>query len=149
MRVCLAASAGGHAGELMRLQSCWQGRECFAVVTSEAAAQEWARFGRVYVVAESDRRHPFRIIRTLAACLRIALRERPTVIISTGAVVGCVMALLGKLYGARVVWVDSIANVERLSRSGRLIRPLADLVLTQWPEVAKQYRNVEYAGHVL
>jgi UDP-N-acetylglucosamine:LPS N-acetylglucosamine transferase len=149
MRVCLAASAGGHASELMRLQSCWEGWECFAVVTSEVVAQQWARFGRVYVVAESNRQHPLRVLRTLAGCLCITLRERPAVILSTGAVVGCLMALLGKLRGARIVWIDSMANMERRSLSGRLVRPCADLVLTQWPEVAKQYRRVEYAGHIV
>lgn len=149
VRVCLAASAGGHASELMRLQSCWAGRDCFSVVTSAVVQRQWARFGRVYVVEESNREHPLKVLRTLVSCVRITLVERPDVILTTGAAVGCLMALLGKLIGARVAWIDSIANTERLSLSGRLIRPFADLVLTQWPQVAKQYPSVECVGHIL
>jgi UDP-N-acetylglucosamine:LPS N-acetylglucosamine transferase len=148
-RVCLAASAGGHASELMKLQDCWAGRDCFFITTSHVLERQLGKFGRVYVVAESNRRQPLRIFRTLAGTLRIMIAERPDAVITTGAAVGCIAAILGKLSGARVAWVDSIANAERLSLSGRLIKPFADLVLTQWPEIAKQNRSVEYVGHIL
>jgi len=123
--------------------------DCFFVTTSEAVEGTLSRLGRVYVVAESNRRHPVRVLRALARCVQIALRERPAVIISTGAAVGCLMALLGRLIGARVAWIDSVANTERLSLSGRLVRPFAHLVLTQWPQVAQQYKGVEYVGQIV
>ncbi len=108
-----------------------------------------ARHGRVYVVPESNRMQPLRILKTLARCIKIVIAERPDAIVTTGAAVGCIMAFLGKLSGAHVAWIDSIANSERLSLSGRLAKPFADLVLTQWPELAKRYKSVEYVGHVL
>ncbi len=148
-RVCLAASAGGHASALIKLQQCWEGMDCFSVTTSPLVEKLFAQFGRVYVVNESNRQHPLEVLKTIARCTKIALAERPTVIITTGAAVGCIMALLSKVIGARIVWVDSIANTEHLSLSGRLVRPFADLVLTQWPEVAKRHRSVEYVGHIL
>jgi len=149
VRVCLAASAGGHASALMKLHNSWEGLDCFCVTTSEVVKEQFARFGRVYVVGESNRQHPVRVLRALMCCARITLRERPTVIISTGAAVGCMMALLGKLTGARIAWIDSIANTEHLSLSGRLVRPFADLILTQWPDVAQRHKGVEYVGHIL
>jgi UDP-N-acetylglucosamine:LPS N-acetylglucosamine transferase len=106
-----------------------------------------ARYGvPVYVVGESNREQPLKVLRVLARCVGIVLRERPDVIVSTGAAHGCLLCLLAKLAGARVVWIDSIANVERLSLSGRLVRPFADVVISQWPEVAAAYRGVEYHG---
>ncbi len=108
-----------------------------------------AQYGRVYVVPESNRRQPLRILKTLVNCVRIVIVERPDAIITTGAAVGCILAFLGKLSGARVAWIDSIANAERLSLSGRMVKPFADLVLTQWPELAKQHKSVEYVGHIL
>ena len=149
LRVCLAASAGGHASELMRLEECWKGLDCFIVTTSHVVEQQMARFGKVYVVAESNRRQPLRLLKTLASCVKIMIAERPDVVITTGAAVGCMLAFLGKLLGARIAWIDSIANAERLSMSGRLVKPIADLVLTQWPDLAKRYRSVEYVGHIL
>ena len=149
VRVCLAASAGGHASALIKLQRSWEGMDCFAVTTSEVVKKQFAKYGRVYVVDESNRQHPVRVLRALIRCAKITFRERPTVILSTGAAVGCMMALLGKLTGARIAWIDSIANTEHLSLSGRLVRPFADLVLTQWPEVAQHHKGVEYVGHIL
>jgi UDP-N-acetylglucosamine:LPS N-acetylglucosamine transferase len=81
--------------------------------------------------------------------LKVVLRERPDVVISTGAAVGCIVCFLGKLLGAKVVWIDSITNVERISLSGRMVRYIADLFLVQWPELAKRYDNVEYVGVVI
>lgn len=149
MKVCLAVSSGGHASQLLKLEPCWQGHPCFALTTSHAVERDLARYGPVYVVDESNRQRPQKVLRALVSCIQIVRKERPGIVISTGAAVGCIACLVGKMYGARIVWVDSIANVERLSLSGRLVRPFADLVLTQWPEVAQKYKSVEYAGHIL
>ncbi|MGE5294503.1 MAG: hypothetical protein ACM3VT_06715 [Solirubrobacterales bacterium] len=150
IRLCLAASAGGHASELMRLADCWKDQEdCFFVTTSHVVEQQMAQYGRVYVVPESNRRQPLRFLRALASCAKIIIVERPDAVITTGAAVGCILAFLAKLSGARIAWVDSIANTERLSLSCRMIKPFADLVLTQWPEIARQCKSVEYVGHIL
>jgi len=71
------------------------------------------------------------------------------VVISTGAAAGCMTCFLSKLIGAKVVWIDSITNVKRISLSGRMVRYIADIFLTQWPEIAEQYSNVEYVGTVI
>ena len=59
------------------------------------------------------------------------------------------MCFLGKLFGAKVIWIDSITNVERISLSGRMVRYIADLFLVQWPDLANQYKSVEYVGEVI
>jgi len=56
---------------------------------------------------------------------------------------------LGKLAGAKVAWVDSIANIEKPSLSGRIIRPLADLFVVQWPEAAEHWKGAEYLGELV
>lgn len=78
----------------------------------------------------------------------IVIRERPDVVVTTGAAPGLVVLALARLLGARTVWVDSIANAERLSLSGRLAEGRADLVLTQWPELARE-GGPRYLGGVL
>jgi UDP-N-acetylglucosamine:LPS N-acetylglucosamine transferase len=80
--------------------------------------------------------------------LRVLVRERPELVISTGAAPGCLAIALGRLLGARTIWLDSIANVERLSVSGRLVRPFCDLWLTQWPHLAAR-GGPAFAGRVL
>jgi UDP-N-acetylglucosamine:LPS N-acetylglucosamine transferase len=148
VKMLLAASAGGHLDELLGAEGGWRGHDVVFVTTGRMVAERLReRCGvPVYVVGESNRQHPLKVFRVLASCIVIVLRERPDVVISTGAAHGCLLSLLGKLMGAKVVWIDSIANVERLSLSGRIVRPFADLVISQWPEVAATYCGVEYHG---
>jgi hypothetical protein len=70
-------------------------------------------------------------------------------VISTGAAAGCISCFLGKLIGAKVIWVDSITNIERLSVSGRMVKFIADLFFVQWPELTAKYRGVQFAGTVV
>ena len=85
----------------------------------------------------------------LLKCIHAVFKERPDVLISTGAAAGCMACYLGKILGAKVIWVDSIANVKHLSLSGRMVRYIADMFLVQWPELVNQYKNVEYAGTLI
>ena len=149
LRICLAASAGGHITQLLKLAESWAGHETFCITTTEVVREKLQRYGKVYTVGECNREHLLRVILALARCASVILRERPDVVISTGAAVGCIVCFLAKLTGAKVIWLDSITNVERISLSGRMVRHIADLFLVQWPELAQKYSNVEYAGEVI
>jgi hypothetical protein len=70
--------------------------------------------------------------------LLLLLRVRPDVVISTGAAPGYFALRLGRILGARTVWVDSVANAEELSMSGRMAGKYADLWLTQWEHLAEK-----------
>lgn len=149
MKICITASAGGHLTQLLKLSESWQEYETFYVTTSGVVREKLQKYGKAYTVGECNREHPFRVFLVLIRCINTILRERPDVVISTGAAVGCIVCFLSKLLGAKVVWVDSIANVELVSLSGRMVRHIADLFLVQWPELAEQYGNVEYVGAVI
>jgi UDP-N-acetylglucosamine:LPS N-acetylglucosamine transferase len=149
LRICLAASAGGHTSQLLKLVESWNGHATFYVTTTEVMREKLSKFGTVYVVGESNRQHPLRVVRVLRRCIKILLNEKPDVVISTGAAAGCILCLAGKMFGARVVWIDSITNVERISLSGRMVRHFADLFLVQWPELANRYKNVEFVGSLI
>ena len=149
LRICLAASAGGHMSQLLKLAESWAEHEAVYVTTTEVMRTRLEELGRVYVVGECNREHPLAVFRVLMRCLKVVLKERPDVVISTGAAAGCMMCFLSKLLGAKVVWLDSITNVERISLSGRMVRCIADLFLVQWPELAEKYKGVEYVGMVI
>ena len=80
--------------------------------------------------------------------LYILLKERPKAIVSTGAAPGVVAVLLGKILRIRTIWIDSIANVQQLSRSARLIKAHATVVVTQWQPLSDD-KTVFYKGSVL
>ncbi len=149
VKICLVASAGGHLSQLLKIVQAVDGYEAFVVTTSEAVRQNLVQFGQVHVVGECNRQHGLQVVRVFLACWRILRREKPDVILSTGAAAGCLCCFLGKLRGAKVVWVDSITNVDRLSLSGWLVRRIADLFLVQWPALAPKYRGTEYVGTIV
>lgn len=148
-KICLIASAGGHLSQLLELSESWKNRNVFYIVTSDLVRKKIESFGRVYTVGECNRRHLWDTLRVLNRCINILLREKPKVIISTGAAAGCLGCFLGKLLGSKIIWIDSITNVEKLSLSGRIVRYIADLFFVQWPDLTKKYKHVEFAGELV
>lgn len=149
IKICLVASAGGHLSQLLLLHPAWDGCDVFWVSTGPMVREKLQVIGRTYIVGECNREHPFKTIGVMWRCLRIVLCEKPDVVLSTGAALGYLVCFWGKVFSAKIIWVDSIANTERLSLSGKMIRPFADLILSQWPDVADMYPNVEYVGEVV
>ena len=149
LKICIAASAGGHLSQLLSIKPVWEGNEIVCVSTGKMVSGKLRDLGRTYVVGECNRQHPVKTLGVMLKCLKIILKERPRVVISTGAAAGFLICFWGKLFGAKIIWMDSIANTERLSMSGRMIRPFANLILSQWLDVAARYKNVEYAGEVI
>lgn len=138
-RVMMVASGGGHWVELMRLAPALEGCSVAFVTVQEDYRYQTEPYegSRYYVVQDVTRWNKIKWIVTVLELLWVLLRERPDVIISTGALPGFFALRLGGLLRARTVWVDSIANVEELSKSGQKIGPHADLWLTQWAHLAK------------
>lgn len=149
LKICLAASAGGHLNQLLKMSQSWNGHKTFCVTTTKVVEEYLQKYGNVYVVGECNCQHPLQVIATLIRCLKTVIHEKPDVVLSTGAAAGCITSFLGKLFGAKIVWIDSITNVERISLSGRLIRPIADLFLVQWPDLARIGKKIEYVGVVV
>ena len=131
------------------LEPVWRGYRVVTVSTGPAVRRTLEAIGPTYIVGECNHQHIVRTLLVAFRCFAVVLRERPDVVLSTGAAAGFLVCFWGKLLGAKVVWVDSIANVSGLSMSGRMVRPFADLVLSQWPDVAAKYKRVEYRGELI
>ena len=101
-----------------------------------------------YVVNDANRWSKIALMKTAGRLGSIVWKERPDIVVSTGAAPGYIALRLGRLLGARTVWLDSIANVEQLSMSGSWVGHSADLWLTQWPHLARP-EGPHYAGSVL
>lgn len=142
--------------QLMRLRAAWEGCDITYVTTDpgltealrQAAADRGEAAPKLRIITEGNRWQKRRLILQLLQILVLMLRIRPDAVISTGAAPGYFALRIGKLLGARTVWIDSIANAENLSLSGRKIGKHADLWLTQWPHLAAP-DGPEFLGAVL
>jgi UDP-N-acetylglucosamine:LPS N-acetylglucosamine transferase len=145
-RVLAVASSGGHWVQLCRLRPAFSGHDV-AYLTTEAGHRADVGDARFYTVCDANRWSKVALIRSALKIAWVVARERPQVVISTGAAPGYIAIRLGKLLGARTAWIDSVANAEELSMSGRLASDKTDLCLTQWPHLARG--PVRYQGAVL
>jgi UDP-N-acetylglucosamine:LPS N-acetylglucosamine transferase len=146
-KILAVASSGGHWAQLLRLRPAFAGHEVVFVTTQPDSRGEVAP-DRFHRVPDGNRKSKLRVLLLMVRTFLVVLRERPDVVVSTGAAPGYFAMRFGRLFGARTLWLESIANVEELSLSTKLVRPYADLLLTQWPHLARP-EGPHYRGSVL
>ncbi len=147
-RILAVASGGGHWVQLLRMLPAFEGQELVFASTMASLKSE-AGDRPFYHVPDANRRRPISLMMLMAKMLWIVAKERPDYVISTGAAPGYISIVFGRLFGAQTIWVDSIANVDRLSMSGRMAGKIANLWLTQWPQLAKPEHGPFFAGAVI
>lgn len=133
--------------QLLRLLPALEGYEV-VFVTADDSYRSTVPENKFYAVGDANRWNKFLLLALAAKVAWIIRKEKPNVVISTGAAPGYFAVRFGHLLGARTIWVDSLANVERVSLSGRLAAKHADLWLTQWPQLASD-KGPQYTGAIL
>jgi UDP-N-acetylglucosamine:LPS N-acetylglucosamine transferase len=156
-KVLLVSSSGGHWTELRRLAPAFDPFErIWCSVLGEMRAE--VAPDTFHLVPDATRWSKLRLAWSALRVLVVLLRVRPDVVVSTGAAPGYFAVLFARFIGARSVWLDSIANAEELSMSGRKAARRASLTLTQWPELgdalpadprARARGKVYFAGSVV
>lgn len=141
------SSAGGHWIQLLRLREAFEGADVL-YVTTQKAYEPMVNGARFRAVVDANRNRKLRMLVLIFQLIWILLRERPTSIVTTGAAPGYLALRMGKLLGIKTLWIDSIANAEELSLSGRLAMRHADKVLTQWQHLAVEGK-IGYEGAVI
>lgn len=135
-KVLAISSGGGHWVQLLRLRPALVGCEVVFATVHTGYSQQVSGF-EFWKIPDSNRWKKVSLAKCAIATFWIVWRIRPDVVITTGAAPGYFAARVGKLLGARVVWIDSVANAEKLSMSGQKAGKFADLWLTQWPHLVR------------
>jgi hypothetical protein len=146
-KVLAVASEGGHWIQLLRLSPAFVDSEVVFVGTFDSF-REQVPGHKFYFINDATRWDKVGLIKAGLKLLWINWKETPDVIVSTGAAPGYLAIRLGRLFGARTVWVDSISNVECLSMSGAIVGSHTNLWLTQWPHLERP-EGPFYRGSVL
>lgn len=150
IKLCLTCSAGGHLTELSQIGECYSKYRRFFITFKREDTKELAKQERVYFV-EDPSRNPINLIKCLFQTFSILKKERPNVIISTGAGVAVPTCFLGKfLFKSKIIFIESFCRIKEPSLSGKLIYPISDLFLVQWKNLLKFYgKKAIYRGSVV
>ncbi len=168
MKTCLVATHGGHMSELLELLPAFEGHDLMLVTHHSSRDSELKYFGKTYFTPAGFTsigplsRIMFRnatfmwiflgfsILAIFPWTLYVLLREKPRVIISTGAEVAIPFFLLGRLLRMRTIYIEGIARVVSASRTSKILYPFSDVFLVQWEELLNTYGpKAEYGGSVL
>lgn len=144
--ILAVASAGGHWVQLQRLSPAWEGHRLVYATTAQGVTSSEGH--PVHQVTDANRWERLKMMRMAFEVFWLVLRLRPDAVVTTGAAPGLAAVAFGRLVGARTLWIDSMANSEELSGSGRLARRIAHRCITQWPHLASA-NGVEHWGAVL
>ena len=146
LKVFAVASIGGHWVQLLRIAKALE-KEFDVVYLSTHEKCATMVEGRVYYSMNDFSRWDFyKMFPELLHSIYIICKEKPSIVITTGAAPGLVCLFAAKICGIRTVWIDSIANVEHISFSGRIASKFASRIYTQWPSLAGN--KVIFAGNI-
>ena len=152
--VLLVCSTGGHLLQLLALRGAWAEFSRVWVTFDKSDARSLLTDERV-VFAHGPTNRNFgllavrNLLRNLLGAVRLLRVVRPKVVLTTGAGVAVPYAWIGRLLGARVVYVESLTRIERPSLSCRLIAPVASRIYAQWPELPEAVPKARYVGSVV
>lgn len=152
--VLLVCSTGGHLLQLLALRDAWGGFSRLWVTFDKSDARSLLTDERVtYAHGPTNRNFGLlavrNLLRNLLGAVRLLRLVRPRVVLTTGAGVAVPYAWIGRVLGARVVYVESLTRIESPSLSCRLIRPVASRIYAQWPELTEAVPRSRYLGSVV
>lgn len=143
-KICLISSSGGHFEQLKMLRPLERKYDLF-LVTEQTSYKNDADYYLIQT-GSKDKGYVGKMIVNLLKTVKIWIKERPDVVITTGSMVAIPMALLAKLFRKKLIYIESFARVTDSSKTGRLMYKYADLFIVQWESMKEVYPNAVYGG---
>ena len=150
LKICFAASSGGHLEELLMLRPLMERYDSF-IVTEQTAFRMAPGQARCYYLKQVNRRERSCLFRMLTNTFRaweIYKKERPDVVVCTGVLATIPLCLLCKLFGKKLVFIESYAKVNTPTWTGKLLYPFADRFYIQWQGLSEFYPKAVYIGSI-
>lgn len=145
MKICIVSSCGGHLTEVRALRPVYHRYEHFYVINDQVILPNDME-GKTYFIRHSERDWLFLV--NLWEAWHILRKERPSLILSTGAGPVVAFALIGKLYRIPSIFIEISTQVVKPSLTGRIMYYLANRFFYQWESVACYFPKGTYGGLV-
>ncbi|MDR9854412.1 PssD/Cps14F family polysaccharide biosynthesis glycosyltransferase [Paenibacillus sp. VCA1] len=146
MKIGLVGSSGGHLTHLLLLEEWWKEEERFWVTFQKEDSESALENEKVYWCFHPTNRNIYNLIRNTILAWKLLRKEKPDVLISSGAAVAVPFFYLGKLLGIKLVYLEVYDRITTPTLTGKLVYPIADAFLVQWEEQKKFYSKGHYMG---
>lgn len=148
MKICLVGSSGGHLAHLNMLKPFWSENERFWVTFDKEDARSMLKDEKMYPCYFPTNRNLKNLIKNTFLAIKILRKEKPDLIISSGAAVAVPFFYLGKLMRKKLIYVEVFDRVDKPTLTGRLVYPIADEFIVQWEEQLKVYPKAKNFGSI-
>lgn len=152
-KVIFAASSGGHLSEILKLSPIFNEYEYLLITEKTELTEDMedkynTKFLK-YGPNSNIIKYIFIIIYNLILSFIYVAKFKPDTVVSTGAQIGGFVCAIGKIFGAKVIYIESLAKVDNLSRTGDNVYKFADKFYVQWESLAQKYDKAEYIGRLM
>ena len=150
IKICFAASSGGHYEQLMMLKPLMEEYDNF-VVTEKTDYDAKAKGEKTYYMHQVNRRERnfvWRMLQNAILSLKIYMKEKPDVVICTGVLAMIPICLISKIMGKKLVYIESFAKVTSPTETGKLLYKFADQFYVQWKSMQEIYPKAIYLGGI-
>lgn len=150
LKICFAASSGGHFEQLMMLKTLMDKYNSF-IITEKTSYAVNSKGKKTYFLTQVNRKEKMVVLRMLINVIMsiwIFIKERPNVIICTGVLAMIPMCLICKLFKKKIIYIESFAKVTSPTKSGKLMYKFADQFYVQWESMKEIYPNAIYLGGI-
>ena len=148
LKICLVGSSGGHLTHLYMLKPLWKDKNRFWVTFDKEDARSLLKDEKVYPCYFPTNRNIKNLIRNTFLAIRVLKKEKPDLIISSGAAVAVPFFYLGKLFGTKTIYIEVFDRITKPTLTGKLVYPVTDRFIVQWEEMKKVYPKAINFGSI-
>ena len=153
-KVLFISSTGGHFDELLQLKPLFKKYNSYIITEKDKSNESLKEIygDKMYFLPYGTRAKLFTyIFKYFYLCLRtvyLYFKIRPKVIITTGTHTAGPMCIIGKIFGSKIIYIETIANTNKKTATAKLIYQIADLFIVKWEEMLKLYPKAIYGGTI-
>jgi len=150
-KICLISSVGGHLTQLQQLHELYKKFDYFIITERTPFTSDMKTREKVYLMPLINRRKwsfvP-KLIFNFTYSIAILFKEQPDIVISTGALNTVPFCILAKIFGRKLIFIESYAKVNTPTVTGRLLYKIADLFIIQWKPLLAYYPKAVFGGSI-
>lgn len=149
IKICFVGSSGGHLAHLYMLKPFWKKyNNRFWVTFYKEDVKNLLKGEKIYPCYYPTNRSLKALFINTGYAFKILFKERPDLIISSGAAVAVPFFYIGKMLGAKLVYIEVFDRIDRATLTGKLVYPIVDKFFVQWEEQKKVYPKAINLGSI-